>query len=155
MPASGPMWGRGEGESALTLSSGTGKYKPTIQVDPIPHTAGSHGAAVGQPLLRAGDQDLGETVGLLVGDQGTFAVGSEDIYRLPLALPDERGSGSDGGVEDLDLGGGEGVVVDGGEGGDGIGTGGLFGFAVGGQWGVGSKWRRGGGATNYDGVGGS
>lgn len=87
---------------------------------------------MGQPLLRTGDQDLGETVGLLVGDQGTFPVGSEDIDRLPLALPDECGGGSDGGVEDLDLGGGEGVVVDGGEGGDGIGTGGLFGFAVGG-----------------------
>lgn len=86
---------------------------------------------MGQPLLGTGDQNLCKTVRLLVGHQGAFPVGTEDIDRLPLALPDQRGGGGDGGVEDLDLGGGEGVVVDGRERGDGIGTGGLLGLAVG------------------------
>lgn len=87
---------------------------------------------MGQPLLSTGDQNLRKTIRLLVGHQGTFPIGTEDIDGLPLALPNERGGGSNGGVEDLDLGGGERFVVDGRERGDGIGTGGLLGLAVGG-----------------------
>lgn len=103
---------------------------PTIQIDTIPRTAAPHGA-VGQPLLRAGNQNLCKTVCLLVRHQGTFPEGSEDIDRFPLALPDEGSGSSDGSVENLDLGGSEGIVVGGGKRGNGIGARGLFGFAMG------------------------